>query len=104
MMDSTLACSGLLPPFLSRVHSVCVQDVTLIDTPGILSGKKQTHGRQYDFQTVVNWYAARENSIGAPSDCSEQSRAMWRRLSPLCMQWRFNAAVVCSLGLRTEQT
>ena len=29
-----------------------LKDVMLIDTPGILSGKKQTQGRQYNFQQV----------------------------------------------------
>lgn len=42
----------------STCPSSFLEDVSLIDTPGILSGKKQTHGRQYNFQEIVNWFAA----------------------------------------------
>eukprot|EP01051_Picozoa_sp_SAG22_P011071 SAG22_NODE_1039_length_5888_cov_4.141302_6_plen_397_part_00 len=47
----------------STCPSSFLTDVSLIDTPGILSGKKQTHGRQYNFQEVVNWFADRADMI-----------------------------------------
>jgi len=48
---------------VSMSPSSFLQDVTLIDTPGILSGRKQTHGRQYNFQEIVNWFADRADMI-----------------------------------------
>ena len=36
---------------------------TLVDTPGILSGKKQTHERQYSYESVIQWFAPRCDMI-----------------------------------------
>lgn len=54
--------------FLNKFEaSVCssssLRAFTLIDSPGVLSGKKQTKGRQYDFAGVVNWFATRADRI-----------------------------------------
>lgn len=49
--------------FLSRMEGVeanspILQNVTLIDTPGILSGQKQK-SRNYDYQSVMKWFGER---------------------------------------------
>ena len=37
--------------------------ITLVDTPGVLSGSKQREGRSYDFDGVVDWFAERADMI-----------------------------------------
>ena len=54
--------------FLSRfsgceVNSNFAKGVTLIDTPGILAGKKQSSDRNYSFEAVVQWFAPRVDMI-----------------------------------------
>jgi GTPase SAR1 family protein len=54
--------------FLGRLEAAqcsapILERVTLVDTPGVLSGEKQRAGRLYDFPLVVEWFAARADMI-----------------------------------------
>jgi hypothetical protein len=53
--------------FLSRLEGVelnspLLKNVTIVDTPGILSGAKQ-RGRNYDYENVMKWFAERADLI-----------------------------------------
>jgi EH domain-containing protein 1 len=62
--------TGLSPfgnNFLSRLEaseldSPILKNVTIIDTPGILSGQKQ-RSRNYDYEAVMKWFAERADLI-----------------------------------------
>jgi len=54
--------------FLSKLEAVeidapILRNITLVDTPGILSGAKQSVGRNYDYDGVMKWYAERADLI-----------------------------------------
>jgi len=54
--------------FLSRFEasttkSSVLKSVTMLDTPGILAGEKQTLNRGYDFTNVLKWFAERADRI-----------------------------------------
>jgi predicted GTPase len=48
---------------VSTCRSEFLKAITLIDTPGVLSGEYQRTGRAYDFRAVVEWFAHRSDLI-----------------------------------------
>ena len=55
--------------FLTRFNGAQVRgcdalkNLTIIDSPGVLSGEKQTLGRSYNYSEVVEWMAERSDMI-----------------------------------------
>jgi GTPase SAR1 family protein len=47
----------------STVDAPILRDITIVDTPGVLSGEKQRIGRDYDFPKVASWFAERAGMI-----------------------------------------
>lgn len=47
----------------STVNSPVLQAISIVDTPGILSGEKQRVDRGYDFTGVLEWFAERVDRI-----------------------------------------
>ncbi len=67
--------------------SELLQSVTIIDTPGVLSGEKQRIARAYDFADVVRWLAERSDLIlllfdAHKLDISDEFRDVINALAP----------------------
>jgi hypothetical protein len=46
----------------TELNSPILRNVTIVDTPGILSGQKQK-SRNYDYEAVMRWFAERADLI-----------------------------------------
>eukprot|EP01047_Picozoa_sp_COSAG01_P074585 COSAG01_NODE_12507_length_1726_cov_11.141278_1_plen_222_part_00 len=65
--------SSFLPKFeVARVDSEILRQLTIIDSPGVLSGEKQSRGsRGYDYASVTQHFAERADRIILLFDCSK---------------------------------
>jgi len=78
--------------FLNKFQgSVCnapiLEDISFIDTPGVLSGEKQRIGRSYDFVSVCEWFAERSDLIlllfdAHKLDVSDEFKSVIESLKP----------------------
>jgi len=56
--------TGFLSNFVGSVSNYpLLKHVTLVDTPGVLSGEKQRLARKYNFGKVIKWFADRSDLI-----------------------------------------
>lgn len=94
-VDSNLPFTGLQrfgTAFLTRFavaqcDAPLLEHLSLIDTPGVLAGAKQSIGRGYDFTKVVEWFAERSDLIlllfdSNKLDISDEFRASIDTLKP----------------------
>lgn len=84
--------SGFGASFLNKFEASVtsaelLESVTLIDTPGVLSGEKQRIARAYDFRDVMMWFADRSDLIlllfdAHKLDISDEFRSVIESLRP----------------------
>ena len=87
---STLASygSGFLSHFVGSICSApLLKHITLIDTPGVLSGEKQRLSRSYEFSNVMKWFADRSDLIlllfdGHKLDISDELKEVIQTIRP----------------------
>ncbi|CAM9837858.1 unnamed protein product, partial [Sphacelaria rigidula] len=69
----------------SQLPSPVLRNITIVDTPGVLSGEKQRVARGYDFVNVCHWFAERADLIlllfdAHKLDISDEFKAVIERL------------------------
>ncbi|CAM9450108.1 unnamed protein product [Ectocarpus sp. 12 AP-2014] len=69
----------------SQLPSPVLRNITIVDTPGVLSGEKQRVSRGYDFVNVCHWFAERADLIlllfdAHKLDISDEFKAVIERL------------------------
>jgi EH domain-containing protein 1 len=63
-LQSSTRCAGFLSRFEgASCPAPLLDSITLIDTPGVLSGEKQRIERNYQFIDVCEWFATRSDLI-----------------------------------------
>lgn len=72
---------------VSQLPVPFLENVTIIDTPGVLSGEKQRIGRAYDFVEVCEWFAERADMIvllfdAHKLDISDEFKSVINTLKP----------------------
>ncbi|CAG9460608.1 unnamed protein product [Pedinophyceae sp. YPF-701] len=78
--------TGFLGRFMgAETEAKLLEEVTIVDTPGVLSGEKQRIERQYDFIRVNEWFATRCDIIlllfdPYKLDISDEFKAVIQRL------------------------
>lgn len=78
--------NGFLSKFQgSECDNRLLEEITLVDTPGVLSGEKQRTNRGYDFKHVCGWFASRCDLIlllfdPAKLDISDEFRSVMATL------------------------
>lgn len=80
--------TGFMSKFqVSQLPVSFLENVTIIDSPGVLSGEKQRIGRAYDFVEVAEWFAERADMIlllfdAHKLDISDEFKAVMNTLKP----------------------
>ena len=77
----------------SQCPSPILQNLTFIDTPGVLSGDKQRIGRSYDFVRVMEWFAEKSDLILLLFDAHKLD------ISDEFKVWLCRGAIFCCLSL-----
>lgn len=82
----------------SLLNNKVLEGISLVDTPGILSGEKQRLGRGYDLTGVIEWFAHHVDRIillfdAHKLDISDEFKSVIEAVKVgfvLCIFWKLN--------------